>query len=73
VFSGPQVVVTKARPGPELLVRCEQPLQASPEKTVEQNAEALVDLALKFRECEARQAKLVGWFGDEPKVGGGRE
>jgi hypothetical protein len=26
------------------------------------NGEALADLAIKFRECSARQAKLVGWF-----------
>lgn len=55
-------------------MRCETPLQPAPDKSVEANAEAGIDLALKFRECQARQGKLIDWFGDdEPKVGGGRE
>ncbi len=33
-----------------------------PARTIEQNGEAFADLAVKFRECQARQAKLVEWF-----------
>lgn len=51
-----------ARPGPELLQKCAEPMRTDPAKSIPQNAEALVDLAEKFRECAARQARLVDWF-----------
>lgn len=67
VFSPPPAVpvAVPVKPGPELLRKCERPLSPDPAKTVEQNAEALADLALKFRECEARQGRLVDWFGEQ--------
>lgn len=37
-------------------------MRPDPAKTVEQNGEALEDLAEKFRECSSRQSKLVDWF-----------
>lgn|GEM_PF-1055699 len=57
-------MAVKVRPGPELLQKCEQPVRPDARKSIVQNAEALADLALKFRECAARQAKLVEWFGE---------
>lgn len=60
-------VAVKVRPGPELLQRCEWPIPPDPAKTVSQNSEALIDLAEKFRACEARHTKLVEWFGEQPQ------
>lgn len=51
------------KPGADLLKKCDDPLLPDVSKPVEQNGEALQDLALKFRECKARQSKLVDWFG----------
>jgi hypothetical protein len=39
-----------------------EPQRPDPNKSINDNGEALADLAVKFRECSARQAKLVGWF-----------
>jgi hypothetical protein len=58
-------VAVPVKPGPELLKKCEKPMLPDAAKSVEQNGEALQDLALKFRECEARQSKLVDWFGEQ--------
>ena len=55
-------VVTKAKPEAALLQLCEEPQRPDPSKSLDDNGDALADLALKFRECSARQAKLVGWF-----------
>ena len=66
-------VVTKARPSVDLLRLCEEPERPARSKTVQQNSAAIVDMEIKFDECAERQAKLVGWFEDDPKVGGGRE
>lgn len=55
-------VAAPVRPGPELLRKCEDPLLPDPAKSIEQNGEAFADLAQKFRECQARQGKLVDWF-----------
>lgn len=51
-----------ARPGPELLQKCAEPMRPDLSKSIPQNAEALVDLAEKFRDCAARHAQLVDWF-----------
>jgi hypothetical protein len=40
-------------------------MRPDPSKPLAWNLEAGVDLAQKFRECSARQAKLVDWFGVE--------
>lgn len=56
-------MVLPVKPGPELLRKCEAPMLPDPSRSIEQNGEALIDLAEKFRECQARQAKLVDWFG----------
>ena len=53
------------KPGADLLKKCTPPLLPDQAKSIEQNAEALADLAEKFRECSARQAKLVDWFGEQ--------
>ena len=58
----PVPVAVKVKPGADLLMKCTKSLVPDPTKTVEQNGEALADLAEKFRECEARQSKLVDWF-----------
>jgi hypothetical protein len=55
-------VVTKVKPDQSLLQLCDEPLRPDPDKSLDDNGEALADLAIKFRECSARQAKLVGWF-----------
>jgi hypothetical protein len=41
---------------------CEESQRADSNKSLNDNDEALADLAMKFRECLARQAKLAGWF-----------
>jgi hypothetical protein len=55
-------VVKKVKPEAGLLQLCEEPVRPDPSKSLNDNGEALADLAIKFRECSARQAKLVGWF-----------
>lgn len=57
-------MVVQPKPGPELLKKCDKPMLPDPSKSIEQNGEAFADLAQKFRECEARQSKLVDWFAD---------
>ncbi len=57
-------MVVQPKPGPELLKKCDKPMLPDPSKSIEQNGEAFADLAQKFRECEARQGKLVDWFKD---------
>jgi len=57
-------VAIKVRPGPELLQKCAQPMLPDPARPIVYNSEALVDLAEKFAECQARQARLVDWFGE---------
>jgi hypothetical protein len=41
---------------------CEESQRPDSNKALNDNGEALADLVVKFRECSARQAKLVGWF-----------
>jgi len=55
-------VVTKVRPEAGLLQLCDEPMRPDQSKTLNENGEALADLAMKFRECAARHARLVGWF-----------
>lgn len=55
-------VAVQVKPGPELLRKCETPMLPDAAKSIEQNGEALADLAVKFRDCQARQARLVEWF-----------
>ena len=54
-------VVTKVKPEAALLKKCEEPLLPDPAKSLDDNADALIDLAVKFRECSSRQAGLVDW------------
>lgn len=54
--------MTKVKPEAGLLQLCEEPARPDPAKSLNDNGEALADLAVKFRECSARQARLVGWF-----------
>ena len=56
--------MVRARPGAELLQKCEEPLRPDQSKPLHYNLEAIQDTAQKFRECAARQAKLVDWFKD---------
>ena len=55
-------VVGKVKPEAGLLQLCQEPQRPDPNKSLNDNGEALADLAIKFRECSARQARLVGWF-----------
>ena len=55
-------MVTKVRPEAGLLQLCDEPMRPDQSKTLNENGEALADLAMKFRECAARHARLVGWF-----------
>jgi hypothetical protein len=55
-------VATKVRPDASLLLLCDEPVRPDPAKTLNENGEAFVDLAVKFRECAARQRRLVEWF-----------
>jgi hypothetical protein len=41
---------------------CEEPQRPDSNKSLNDNGEALADLAIKFRECSAWQAKLAGRF-----------
>ncbi len=67
IFSSPPAVplAVPVKPGADLLKTCDDPMLPDPAKPIEANGEALQDLALKFRECKARQAKLVEWFGEQ--------
>jgi hypothetical protein len=64
LLSSPEAVpvVTKVRPEAALLELCQEPQRPDPSRSLDDNGDALADLAIKFRECSARQAKLVGWF-----------
>jgi hypothetical protein len=55
-------VAVPVKPGTELLKKCDKPIEPDRSKSIVENGEALQDLALKFREYEARQSKLVDWF-----------
>lgn len=55
-------VAIKVKPEAVLLELCQEPQRPDPSKSLDDNGDALADLAIKFRECSARQAKLVGWF-----------
>lgn len=54
--------MTRVKPGPELLRKCDRPMQPDPSKGVAYNGEVMIDIAAKGEECAARQAKLVDWF-----------
>ena len=55
----PQVVRTK--PDSALLQKCEEPSLPDPSKSLDDNADALIDLAVKFRQCSDRHAGLVDY------------
>lgn len=55
-------VVTKVKPGPELLRKCDRPLQPDPAKGVAYNGEVMIDIAAKGEECAVRMSALVDWF-----------
>jgi hypothetical protein len=54
--------VTRVKPGPELLRKCDRPMQPDPAKGVAWNGEAMLDIAAKGEECAARMSALVDWF-----------
>ncbi len=37
-------------------------------KTLNQNGEALADLAAAFRECAARMERVIDWHGEQPET-----
>lgn len=55
--------MTVVRPGPELLRKCDRPMQPDPAKGVAYNGEVMIDIAAKGEECAARMSALVDWFG----------
>ena len=58
----PQVVVQKVKPDSGLLVPCDEPMKPDRAKSINENGEALADLAQKFRDCVAKHTALIGWF-----------
>lgn len=52
----------KVKPGAALLALCDEPLKPDRAKSINENGEALADLAQKFRDCVAKHAALLGWF-----------
>lgn len=46
-----------------LLKKCEPPaVRLDETKSLDDNGPALADLARAFKECQARQGRLVDWF-----------
>lgn len=43
---------------------CEEPMRPDLSKDLNANGEAFADLVQRFRDCSARHAELVGWFGE---------
>lgn len=56
-------VVTKVKPGPELLRKCDNSLQPDPAKGVAYSCKIMLDNAAKGKDCAARMSALVDWFG----------
>ena len=55
--------MTRVKPGPELLRKCDKPMRPDPAKGVAYNGEVMLDIAAKGEECAARMSALVDWFG----------
>lgn len=56
------MVVQKVKPDSGLLVPCDEPMKPARGKSINENGEALADLAQKFRDCVAKHNALLGWF-----------